>query len=91
MRIGEKSALLGKKPIVSVTYENERISVQNSLPYIKCVLRLSCVVHGPIYGRFMGCIVTGFPLYKPLHREKTVYSTTQKTAINRPVDHTGET
>ena len=26
-----------KKPIVSVTYENERI-------YIKCVLRLSCVV-----------------------------------------------
>ena len=33
---------------------------------------------GPIYGRFMGFIVTGFPLYKPLHREKTVYSTTQK-------------
>ena len=61
MRIGEKSALLGKKPIVSVTYENERISIQNSVPYIKCVLRLSCVVQGPIYGRFMGCIVTGFP------------------------------
>ena len=39
---------MGKKPIVSVTYENE------SLPYLKCVLRLSCVVHGPIYGRFMG-------------------------------------
>ena len=91
MRIGEKSASLGKKPIVSVTYENERISIQNSLPYIKCVLRLSWVVHGPIYGRFMGCIVTGFPPYKPLHREKTVYSTTHKTAINRPVDHPGET
>ena len=43
---------MGKKPIVSVTYENERISIKNSLPYIKCVLRLSCVVHGPIYGRF---------------------------------------
>ena len=24
-------------------------------------------------------------------REKTVYSTTHKTAINRPMDHTGET
>ena len=37
---------MGKKPIVSVTYENERISIQNSLPYLKCVLRPSCVVHG---------------------------------------------
>ena len=32
---------MGKKPIVSVTYENERISIKNSLPYLKCVLRLS--------------------------------------------------
>ena len=24
---------------------------------MKCVLRLSCVVHGPIYGRFIGCTV----------------------------------
>ena len=34
---------MGKKPIVqlivSVTYENERISIKISLPYIKCVLR----------------------------------------------------
>ena len=52
--------LYGKKPIVSVTYENERISIKNSLPYLKCVLRLSCVVHGPIYGRFMGFYVNGF-------------------------------
>ena len=51
---------MGKKPIVSVTYENERISIKNSLPYLKCVLRLSCVVHGPIYGRFMGFYVNGF-------------------------------
>ena len=28
---------------------------------------------------------------KPLYREKTVYIKTHKTAINRPVDHTGET
>ena len=48
---------MGKTPIASVTYENERISIKkkkNSLPYINCVLLLSCVVHGPIYGRFMG-------------------------------------
>ena len=47
---------MGKKPIVSVTYENERISI----PYLKCVLRLSCVVHEPIFGRFMGFYVNGF-------------------------------
>ena len=51
---------MGKKPIVSVTYENERISIKKGLLYIKCVLRLSCVLHGPIYGRFMGCTVNGF-------------------------------
>ena len=50
---------MGKKPIVSVAYEDERISTKNSLPYIKCVLRLSCVVHEPIYGSFMGCTVNG--------------------------------
>ena len=33
---------------------------KNSLSYLKCVLRLSCVVHGPIYGRFMGFYVNGF-------------------------------
>ena len=40
---------VGKKPIVSVTYEKERISIKNSLPYVKGVLRLSCVVHRSIY------------------------------------------
>ena len=49
-----------KKPIISVTFENEKISIKKSLPYLKCVLRLSCVVHGPIYGRFMGFYVNGF-------------------------------
>ena len=60
---------MGKKPIVSVTYENERISIKNSLPYLKCVLRLSCVVHGPIYGRFMRRVFmkTVFSLYN-VHR-----------------------
>ena len=50
----------GENRIVSVTYENERISIKNSLPYMKCVSHLSCVVNGPIYGRFMGCTVNGF-------------------------------
>ena len=48
------------EPFVSVTYETERISIKNSLPHLKCVLRLSCVVHGPIYGRFVGFYVNGF-------------------------------
>ena len=46
---------MGKKPIVSVTYKNERISIKKKTAYlncIKCVLRLFWVVHGPIYGRF---------------------------------------
>ena len=33
---------------------------KNSFRYIKCVLRLSCEVRGPIYGRFMGYTVNGF-------------------------------
>ena len=52
-----------KKPIVSVTYENETISTRNSLPYLKCVLRLSCVVHGLIYGLFVGFYVNCSSLY----------------------------
>ena len=51
---------MGKKPIVSITDENERISIKNNLPYLKCVLRLSSVVHGPIHGRFMGFYGNGF-------------------------------
>ena len=35
---------------------------------------------------------TVFPLYKDLYiEEKTVYIKTHKTAIDRPVGHTGET
>ena len=42
--------------------------LKKSLPYLKCVLRLSCVVHGVIYGRFMGFCVHVFSLYKGLPR-----------------------
>ena len=57
---------MGKKPIVSVTYENERISIKISLPYLKCVFRLSCEVHGSIYGRpvaVYGFLCKRFSLY----------------------------
>ena len=102
---------MGKKPIVSVTYENERISIKKLLTSLKmCVTSL---LGGPrvdlwpfygflckwlqrIYGRFpsvdQSSRFAGVPnLGKPLYREKTVYIKTHKTAINRPVDHTGET
>ena len=53
---------MGKKPTVSVTYENERISIKKQLTLPKmCVTSLrSCVVHKPNYGRFMGFYVNGF-------------------------------
>ena len=41
---------MGKKPIVSVTYENERISIKKQLTLLKmCVTSLLC---GPLY-RFL--------------------------------------
>ena len=48
---------MGKKPIVSLTYENEMISIKNSLPYLKCVYYVS-----PVWstGRFMGFYLNGF-------------------------------
>ena len=61
---------MGKKPIVSATYGNEKFQLKNSLPYLNCVVRLSCVVP---------------------YKEKTGYITTHKSAVNRPMDHTGET
>ena len=49
-----------------------------------------------IYGRFPSVDLSGrfagVPnLGKPLYREKTVHIKTHKTALNRPMDHTGET
>ena len=59
-----------KKTILSVTCENERISIKkNSLPYMKCVLRLSCVVH----------TVNGFlSIYWGFQRRKTVVNSLQR-------------
>ena len=41
---------MGKKTIVSLTYENGRISIKNSLPYLKCVTSLLRAPHllGPV-------------------------------------------
>ena len=43
---------MGKNPAVSVTFENERISIKNSLPYLKCVFV------SPVWptGRFMAVL-----------------------------------
>ena len=40
---------------------------------------------------FYGWYCKRFSLYVKVYRRKTGYNTTHKTAINRPVDHTGET
>ena len=73
---------MGKNPIVSVTYENERISIKKKqLTLIKmCVTSLLCGPPADLWPFY------GF-LCKPLYIEKTVYIITHKTAINRPVDH----
>ena len=76
---------MGKKPIVSVTYENEKISIKkNSLPYTKCVSRLSCVVRGPRNGhksassilssRFVYNCKHGKLFYKPRKPIKNIYN-----------------
>ena len=75
---------MGKKPIVSITYENERISIKNSLPYIKCVLCLSCVVHEPIYGRLMGCTVI-LSLHKGIYYRADTES--KPVPITPKIDH----
>ena len=56
---------MGKKPIITVTYENERISIKNSLPYL-CVLRLSCVDLRADLWPFYGFLCERFSLYKGL-------------------------
>ena len=86
---------MGKEPIVSVTYENERISIKKKqLTLLKmCVTSLLCSPQADLWA-FYGFLCKRFSLYIkkfPSYREKTVYIKTHKTAINRPVDHTGET
>ena len=58
---------------------------------MKCVLRLFCVVHEPIYGRFMGFYVNGFlsiqrftkvghssEAARLIHRRKTAVNSLQR-------------
>ena len=75
---------MGKKPTVSVTYKNERISIKNSLPFLNCVLRLSCVVHGRIYSRFMGFYVNGFSLYIKVYQGWALQLSVNSSAEFRP-------
>ena len=53
---------MGKKPIVSVTYENERISIKNSLPYLKCVTSLLCGPRADLWP-FYGFLCKRFSVY----------------------------
>ena len=61
--------LYGKK---TCRFRNPRkwkdFTKKNCLPYLKCVLRLSCVVHGPIYGRY-GFLCKQFSLYIKVSRK----------------------
>ena len=76
---------MGKKPIVSVTYENERISIKKQLTLLKmCVTSLLCGPWADLWP-FYGFLCKRLSLYIK------VYLKTHKTAINQPVDHTGET
>ena len=52
---------MGKKPIVSVAYKNERISIKNSLPYLKCVSFL-CGPQADLWP-FYGFLCRWFSLY----------------------------
>ena len=72
-----------KKNIVSATHENERISIKNSLPYV-CITSLLCGPRADLWP-FYGLLCKRVSLYIK------VYIKTHKTAINRLVDHTGET
>ena len=68
---------MGKKPIVSVTYENERVSIKKQFTLLKmCVTSLLCGSQAdlwPFYGflckRFSLCILKSF-----LHIERKPFT-----------------
>ena len=72
---------MGKKTYRFCNPRNEKISIKNSLPYLECVLLLSCVVHGPIYGPFMGFYVNVFSLYKGKATTGLIWDTNMAPAI----------
>ena len=45
-RVGNIRICMWKKPIVSVTYENESLSIKNSLPYI--MICVTFLLRGPL-------------------------------------------
>ena len=54
---------MGKKPIVSVTYENERISIKKQLTLVKmCVTSLLCGPWADLW-QFYGFLCKRFSLY----------------------------
>ena len=67
---------MGQKPIVSVTHENERISIKNSLPYLKCVTSLLCGPRVDLWP-FYGFLCKRFSLYIKVYQ-----GWARKTAVN---------
>ena len=57
---------MGKKPIVSVTFENERISIKNSLPYLNVCYVSPVWSTGRIWP-FYGFLGKRFSLYIELY------------------------
>ena len=52
---------MGKKPIVSLTYKNERISIKKQLTSLKiCVTSLLCGPRADLWPFMMGFYVNGF-------------------------------
>ena len=69
---------MGKKPTVSVTYENEKNSIKKQLTLLKtCVTSLLCGPRAELWP-FYGLLCKRFSLYI-------------KVYIIRPLHHTGET
>ena len=59
---------MGTKPIVSVTYENERISIKKQLPLLKmCVTSLLCGPRADLWP-FYGFLRKRFSLYIKVYR-----------------------
>ena len=59
---------MGKKPIVSVTYENERISIKKQLTLLKiCVASLLCGPRADLW-QFYGFLCKRFSLYVKVYQ-----------------------
>ena len=91
----ENKDLYGKKPFRFFNPRKWKDFNKKQLNLLKmCVTSVLCGRRADLWP-FYGFLCKRFSVYikvylNPLYRGKTVYRTTHKTAINRPMDHTGE-